>query len=61
MDEEKQAEIRKIIGNMERLIDSGQGLARDAMDREPSQRSQNNNWRYVRQELMDLKKLLEVD
>ncbi len=54
----KVEEVRKIIGNMERLIDSGQELARSMMDKEPSQRSQNNNWRYVRQELMDLKKEL---
>ncbi len=61
MDQEKAAEIRTVIKNMERLIDSGQDLARAMMDREPSQKSQNNNWRYVRQELMDLKKLLDVD
>ncbi len=54
----KVEEVRKIIGNMERLIDSGQELARSMMDKEPGQRSQNNNWRYVRQELMDLKKEL---
>jgi hypothetical protein len=61
MDQEKAEEIRTVIKNMERLIDSGQDLARSMMDREPSQKSQNNNWRYVRQELMDLKKLLGVD
>jgi hypothetical protein len=61
MDKEKAVEIRTLIKNMERLIDSGQDLARAMMDKEPSQKSQNNNWRYVRQELMDLKKLLDVD
>lgn len=61
MDQEKAEEIRTVIKNMERLIDSGQDLARGMMDKEPSQKSQNNNWRYVRQELMDLKKLLGVD
>ncbi len=54
----KVEEVRQIIESMERIIENGQSLARDSMDREPSQRSQNNNWRYVKQDLMDLKKLL---
>ncbi len=57
----KVEEVRKIIESMERVIENGQSLARDSMDREPSQRSQNNNWRYVKQDLMDLKKLLGLD
>lgn len=54
----KVEEVRQIIESMERIIENGQSLARESMDREPSQRSQNNNWRYVKQDLMDLKKLL---
>ncbi len=61
IDPEKIKEIKTVIGNMDRLIDSGQDLARGSMDREPSQRSQNNNWRYIRQELLDLKKLLDLE
>ncbi len=54
----KVEKVRQIIESMERIIENGQSLARESMDREPSQRSQNNNWRYVKQDLMDLKKLL---
>jgi len=54
----KLEEIRKIITSMERLAESGQSLARDTMGKEPGQRTQNNKWRYILQDLKDLKKVL---
>ncbi len=55
MDLEK---IEKLVKNMERYCKTGQDVARLNMDREPSQKTQNNNWRFVQQELRDLRKLL---
>ncbi len=50
--------LKKIIGSMERISKNGQELAQSRIDTEPGQRSQNNNWRFIVQELRDLKKLL---
>jgi len=54
-------EIKKIIVNMERVSDNGQDLARSTMDREPGQRRQNTYWRYMKQDLKDLRKLLGIE
>lgn len=58
MDREK---LEKLLSNMERISKSGQDLAVSTMDREPSQRRQNGLWRYLIQDLRDLRKLLTAD
>ena len=55
--EDKQ-EIEDILTNMERIARSGQELARDYMDKQPSQKSQNSNYRYLLQHIRDLRKLI---
>ncbi len=53
--------IEEFITKLDRVADNGQDLARSAMDREPGQRRQNSYWRFVKQEVRDLKKLLDAD
>ena len=53
--------IEEFITKLDRVADNGQDLARSAMDREPGQRRQNSYWRFVKQELRDLKKLVDAD
>ena len=58
MDREQAA---KLLANLERIAKSGQDLAVATMDKEPSQRRQNGLWRYLMQDLRDLKKLFLAD
>lgn len=53
-------QIDKLIKNMERYCQTGQEVARGNMDREPSQKTQNNNWRFMQQELRSLRELLGI-
>lgn len=53
--------IEEFITKLDRVADNGQDLARSAMDREPGQRRQNSYWRFVKQELREMKKLLDSD
>jgi len=53
--------MKEIIVNIERVCDNGQDLAREAMNKEPGQRRQNNYWRYVRQYLKDLKDVVDPE
>ncbi len=55
MDREK---VEKLFTNLERISKSGQDLAVSTMDKEPSERRQNGLWRYLIQDLRDLKKLV---
>ncbi|QTA89618.1 hypothetical protein [Desulfonema magnum] len=55
MDKEK---VRDIINNIERVAKSGQDMARDYMDKQPSQKSQNSNYRYILQDIRDLRKVI---
>ena len=58
MDKEKMEKLEKLLANMDRISKSGQDLAASAMDREPSQRRQNGLWRYLIQDLRDVRKIL---
>ncbi len=55
------AKLEKLLANMERISKSGQDLAVATMDREPSGRRQNGLWRYLIQDLRDLRKLVLTD
>lgn len=55
MDIEK---VKEILASLRRTAENGQDYARSAMDDEPGQRSQNNNFRYILQDLNDLEKEL---
>ena len=50
--------VKELLSSMERLINSGQEHARGYMDREPSQKMQNNYWRYVLQDIRELKSII---
>ncbi len=56
MDIEK---IRDLIIRVERMCDFGQELSRSAWDKEPGQRSQNRYWREVRQDMGDMRKVID--
>ncbi len=53
--------INELFRSLERMVNSGQEHARGYMDREPSQKMQNNYWRYVLQDLRELKSLVLED
>lgn len=53
--------IKELFGSIERMINSAQEHARGYMDREPSQKMQNNYWRYVLQDFRELKTLVLKD
>jgi len=50
--------VKQLFHSMETTSKNGQELARACMDKEPSQRSQNNNWRYIMQDIRELKKIV---
>lgn len=61
MDKEKLKKLNMLITSIERNSDNGQELARSSMGKEPGQRSQNIYWRNVKQDLRDIKKLLNEE
>ncbi|MCP4352731.1 MAG: hypothetical protein GY795_45325 [Desulfobacterales bacterium] len=58
MDKEK---IKDVLIRVERMCDFGQELARSAWDKEPGQRSQNRYWREVKQDMNDIRKILDEE
>lgn len=53
-------ELGKLIASMERIIDIGQNFARESMATDPEQRLQITYWRYVKQDLKDIRRLLSA-
>lgn len=52
--------VRKLLNNMDRVSKTSQEFARNRMDDEPGQRIQNTYWRYIMQDVKELKKILLV-
>ena len=55
------AKLREHAVNIERIAKIGQDVARESMDKAPSQRGQNSNFRFVLQEVGDIIKMVEAE
>ncbi len=53
-------EIEKLITGMERIIETGQNSARALMIGDSEQRLQITYWRYIMQDLRDIRRLLNI-
>ncbi|MCP4350006.1 MAG: hypothetical protein GY795_31385 [Desulfobacterales bacterium] len=53
-------EVKKLIANIERILEIGQSAAREAMDGDSEQKFPLAYWRYLIQDLRDIKRLLNI-